>query len=266
MSNIWAFGCSFTEGFGYDNSFRIGGKKYILTEEQINYHWLPSLQQLYKHDTGVDYGIVNKGSGGAGMKHILYNLLNDLPNIKPGDIVVLGSTFYDRESYISNYHHKNFHQVIITPRLYKQWFDNKLRADFIFPGKSKEYNDLLATHFVENSYLHSGSGYNYLQFEGLFINRTFRNICDLLESTGVRCYRWNNNLWTYFETVQEWTEGIIKDEHWSPNGDREAARFFYWCITNGYKTFSHTLLQLCKDDPHYDLYEYTRTTYAQTRI
>jgi len=245
MSNIWTFGCSYTQGFGYDNKFETDGIKYRLSDEQINYHWLPTLQQLYKHDTGVDYGIVNKGCCGAGMKHILYNLLNNLPNIKPGDIMVLGSTFYDRESYISNLHHKDFHQVIITPKLQQQWYDNKLRDDFIFPGKSKEYNDLLVAHYTENSFEHSENGYNYLEVEGEFLERTFRNICDLLESTGVRCYRWNRYLWDHFETIEEWTEGIIKNQHWSPNGDRKAARFFYWCINNGYKTFSHYLLPQC---------------------
>lgn len=265
MNNIWAFGCSFTKGIGYNDKLVYNDNTMVMTDKQKQYHWLPTLQQLI--NTGYNnYGIRNIGQGGAGMKSTLYTLLNNLPFLKPGDIVILGNTLYNRESYIQNIEEGTFKQYNILNTEVTNYLDGKEEDDFLIPGMSKDYNELVALHYMENSYLHSDVGLNYLHTEGTFINRAFRNLCDILESTGVRCYRWNSDSWYAFEKISEWTNGLFDDPHWSPNGDRTVGRFFYWCMKNGYKCFSHELLNTCKEDKKYSIYDFEYTKFREDLV
>lgn len=259
MNNVWAFGCSYTEGFGYDNKFKYNGNTMIMTDEQKQYHWLPTLQRLL--NTGYNnYGIINKGNCGAGMKNILYTLLNNLPFIKSGDIVILGSTLFGRQSYIQDVEEDTFHQSTITPQLVTDYLEGKYPDNVFFHDQSKEYNELIALYYMENSSHHSETGFDYLSIEGQFIKRTFRNLCNVLESTGVRCYRWDTSIWDYSESIKQWTNNLFEDDHWSPNGDTMIGRFFYWCMVNGYKYFSYELFKTCLNDTSFDLndFEYTK--------
>ena len=241
MNTLFAVGCSFTCGIdAYPN--------YELTSFEKERHWLPTLANLLAED-GRQYKWVNKGVGGIGMKGILYNLLNMLPIVKSGDMLILGSTYYDRMSYIENVDESQLNQVVITPKGAEQYLDGT--GPDIFPEQSKQYNDLLVTHYVENSFLCSDDGMNYLHTEGIFLERAFRNLCELLEAKGVTCYRWSNEIWfdENFELVEKWTEYYVDDGHWSPNGNTAVGRFFYWCIKNGYKNFSSQYLEKCLTQP-----------------
>ena len=237
MNTIFAVGCSFTSGL---DTF----EKYEFTSFEKDCHWLPTLTKLLAED-GRHYKWVNKGQGGIGMKGILYHLLNILPIVKSGDMLILGSTYFDRMSFIEDVDESKFNQVVITPDSARQYLEGTGRD--ILRKQSKPYNDLLYTYYVENSFMCSDDGFNYLHTEGIFLQRAFRNMCELLEAKGVTCYRWGNDIWfgENFELIEQWTEGYVDDGHWSPNGNTAAGRFFYWCIKNGYKNFSSQYLEKC---------------------
>ena len=91
---LWAFGCSFTYGFGCIKDDE--GNEYY-----ENYYDKSKQHDIWPNHLGkfLNYSVKNFGVNGYSNWDIIDTIIKQQPNIKENDIVVIGKTRYDRNRY-----------------------------------------------------------------------------------------------------------------------------------------------------------------------
>lgn len=165
-----------------------------------------------------DYECKNYGEGSASPLTILKNVINQLTNIKPGDIVILLETIPDRIEIYS----VNAKKIIsLTNAELVQAVDNKEHRSF------DNYNDITsAFNFI---YDHR---YKRLKEFAKYYSDMYISIGKYLNSIGVRFILLPFQLTfgnikdsSRFETVTKRTKGKYKDDHFSIKGHWQFANF-----------------------------------------
>ena len=98
-----------------------------------------------------------------------------------------------------------------------------------------EMDDTRWFMFVDFFLNHTG----HINTFSLSVNESILNLRSFLNRNTVKCITWDYKIWHYpskssakliFETLDVWSQDIIKDEHWSPNGSWLFGQLVNHCV------------------------------------
>lgn len=87
---LWTYGCSWTQGVGLKDNTIFKSNRWEDLNKASFYAWPSVLAQL------INYNCVNKGHGGSSNLEILHNILDTCQQWKPGDLVIVMWSYYER--------------------------------------------------------------------------------------------------------------------------------------------------------------------------
>jgi hypothetical protein len=173
-----------------------------------------------KYGESVEY--TNLGYPGCSNHFILDGFLELLPTITIEDTVVLGTTLpyrnyvlFDNEKQVDkvSYLHMNPRQSDALRKKYN-FAKQHIKYPFNTPLLSSTFN------FYEDYYSQEAVPlYEYKKFV-----LHFKAIQSLLRKLNIRVILWEYSVWAFLENIEDWSKGVIKDGHWSPNGNIHMAR------------------------------------------
>lgn len=198
-NKVWFFGDSFTYGDGCVEDRPPNGEYYKIKPRGVL--WREGVANHFK------MGQVNRSYGGVSNDWIINSLIDELLNIQPNDIVVVGITWPERFQLINKQDkiHQNFLPHYFTG-------DGNTRG-MILDEKDSKYNDelfkMLQLFVIEYRIQHGPLLKKYQWNQAL-------KILKKLEQSNVRFLLWDLKvLWDY-ETIDD----VIGngDRHWSWKG------------------------------------------------
>lgn len=252
---LWAFGCSFTEGIF--TAPTIDGKTYHFPTNDRRLNW--------PHYLGFDllhFGTVyNKGRGAASMQYIFYQIVEYINDIKPNDVVIIGHTQPERASLFPNGTKKVGERGLLKGFPLVPWMCSMvLEGDIELLKEIYTYDsNKLTKEVLEDacrSFISLASS-GVLEEHFNLYNHLIDNLEQILIKNNIEVYHWYWDLWNvnkdgdnelndslkFFENIEVWSKGYLKDTHWSPNGNFKAAHFFKYCIDRGYKNFDREYIK-----------------------
>jgi hypothetical protein len=190
MSRLWVFGDSFTAGNGC-----------LLNEDYTKYK--TSNEDLVWSEivaSKLNFKLINLGMGAYSNDKIIDSIIENYNLINNDDLVIIGSTFYNRFDVPNN-------DSLLT----------------ISPTNLPTNQELLL-HFVS------------IMDSDLLKERHKLRIDFLRQQIiekGSRCLVWEvETEWVKYENIKSATEGEIKDLHWSYKGHKDFANYILNIITN----------------------------------
>jgi hypothetical protein len=190
MSRLWTFGDSFTAGNGClptENYI-----KYKISNEDLV--WPEIIANV------LNLELINIGMGAYSNDKIIDSIIENYNLINNDDLVIIGSTFYNRFDVPNN-------DSLLT----------------ISPTNLPTNQELLL-HFVS------------IMDSDLLKERHKLRIDFLRQQIiekGSRCLVWEvETEWVKYENIKSATEGEIKDLHWSYKGHKDFANYILNIITN----------------------------------
>ena len=204
-NNLWSFGCSFAAGTQcnpgeryYDEYPLMRGKKFttLLSEKY----------DLELNDLSIP---------GTCNEIILYKIIETIPYMSEGDIVIIGQTLPTR-TFLFNPEHNWFGKDHNRPTdsKYIPISGNNIGGKL----KTKRYSDKFINSYME---VHHTSRINMERALNIYYNDFFKNVKKIIEGKKCKCFIWDNTLWGKFHTVKESTNGLIDDGHYSWQGHHE---------------------------------------------
>ena len=202
-NNLWMFGCSFTTGTQcnegeryYDEYKNRRGKKFseLLSEE-------------------YNLRLIDLSVPGTSNEIILYRIVESIPKMKRGDMVVIGQTRSTRTFIFSG--ERNWlgdetgqfsrkYIPLVSPDIYflkKEGFSNKFIEQLV---------GILHTTKLK----HEKIWENYY-------GDWFNNVIKIIEEKECRVVLWGPEMWKTFDTVRKDTNGVVDDGHFSWKGHKE---------------------------------------------
>jgi hypothetical protein len=180
MMQLWCFGDSFTGGNG------------CLPNEEYTLEYKKSENDLIWPELvskNLNAKLFNCGYGGYSNDKIIDSIIKTYNFIKKDDIVIIGTTFYNR---------------------FDIPYDNELIT--ISPTNLPKKNDELLLQLIpvmDNSLLKDRHIHRINFFKNIF------------ENAGIRCFIWEVDIeWLKYENIKDVTNGKIYDMHWSYNGHK----------------------------------------------
>jgi hypothetical protein len=212
MNKIWGFGDSFTFGHGCrpDGPIAEYYNEYKKPEDKIWLDWLGDYMNMRP---------VNIGECASSNDSIIDRIIENWYNIKEGDFVIIGITFYTR------------FDVPINKKLSAGYIDLQIEEENILNGNklnnlTKEQVETILNfryHFANNE---------------LYKNRQLKRfsfIKQLLKEKNIKYFIWDVHQFARFDsinTIKEDTNGLIDDSHFSFKGHYDFANIVYKKITN----------------------------------
>lgn len=205
-NKLWTFGDSFTEG---------------VFDSQIE-----KLTQIYGYSpvswteilaSKLNLTLENISKGGISNYEILGNILENLPNIKKGDVVIISDTIP-----IRTFGYNTKHDKMIS-------FNNEF---FIMEDSNDELDTL---SFDDKKILIDYVSTFILKYEDKWIkywNSEFKKIVDICLSNEIECFYWSHLQWKNFTCLSKETNGLIEDDHWGSEGNKKFADYLYNRILN----------------------------------
>lgn len=204
MKKCWFFGDSFTRG---DNCYK-GDSYYELTYKEGCKRWTEIVSE---HLGFVEQ---NHAWGGNSNTHILYQLISESPNIKPGDYVFVGDTRPPRVMFFND--------------------DGEVRNvinDTSLGYKKGDVDSILK--YIVNVIVPQEKNYES------YFETQYRCVLDLLELKGVTTLFWKHSDFWYpkfkLETIASATNGKISDGHYSWKAHETMANVIISRINNSTK-------------------------------
>ena len=223
FNTLHIFGDSFSAGVGVDIE---QGTPPHVPKTYKSY----SQYAFYKNIEG--YKLNNHAIPGMSNELIILSILRQLPNIKNGDLVVVGLTEWARVSVPLKKHKK------------LKTLDLNLTGGFFLEhiqSKKLEYIEHLKneTDITEEQIDIAFKFYELLTFPQKYadLKREYyvESVSQLgkhVSNIGAKFYMWDYTLWELFETMSQWSHGEYLDGHWSPNGHRSFLGILLWGIQN----------------------------------
>ena len=173
-----------------------------------------------KYGKSVQY--TNLGQPGCSNHFILDGFLELLPTITKDDTVVLGTTLPYRNYVLfdSTEDIDNVCYLHMNPRQ-----SDALRKKFRFAPAHIEYpfnTPLLSSTFNFYTDYYSQEAVPLYEYKKFVLQ--LKAIQSLLSKLNIRVIIWEYSIWTYLENIEDWSKGVIKDNHWSPNGNIHLAK------------------------------------------
>lgn len=193
-NKLWTFGDSFTEGVLYNYEKELID---IFGYEPKN--WVDIISDE------LNLEVKNISYGGLCNYEIISNILENIPNIKKGDLVIISDTLPQRILGFDNSINKI--TSINTESLLKQTEEFQLE------------NKTILIDYVHDFILKYEEKWNeYWKLE-------FKKIVDIFLSSGIECYFWNYSKWQQFSTLFQETDKKIVDDHWGPKGCQDFSKY-----------------------------------------
>lgn len=218
MNTIWAFGDSMTFGHGCNIECESETKiNYLPFKKDGDDIWTNHLAKL------LNYNVVNLGKNGASNDYILDCIIDNYDSIQPNDVVVINMTLHGRMevpfksgtySILSGYEKNKTFMDDIEPQIYHA------------KNQTKEEDDEKIESLINFQYHFSNH-----QFYKDRHTKRFNFIKDrLLNERKVKyVYLWSleddDGVYASFETIQDATNGLVNDTHFSFNGHFNFAHF-----------------------------------------
>jgi hypothetical protein len=191
MSRLWVFGDSFTAGNGC--LLNEDYTKYKISNEDLVWPEIVASKLNFK--------LINIGMGAYSNDKIIDSIIENYNLINNDDLVIIGSTFYNRFDVPNN-------DSLLT----------------ISPTNLPTNQELLL-HFV--SIMDSDL---LKERHKLRINFLKQQIIE----KGAKCLVWEvETEWAKYENIKSATDDEIKDLHWSYRGHKDFANYILNIITNG---------------------------------
>lgn len=202
MTNkLWTFGDSFTEGVFHNiiyKLFKIYGYSPVIWPEIVS--------------SELNLKLRNISNGGISNNEILSNILEFLPQIKKGDIVIISDTIPVRTfgyDYINN-KMSSFNNEIFNIE------NNNLNE---FPNSLKFEDKKILIDYISNFIIkYENKWIKYWEIE-------FKKIIDICLSNEIECYYWSHKYWKDFTSITEETNNSILDDHWGGNGNKKFSEY-----------------------------------------
>jgi hypothetical protein len=185
MKNIWTFGDSFTEGNGC-----LPNELYTLSYKKSNDDLI--WNELVANHLG--FKLINLGFGRYSNDKIIDSIIKNYKLISKEDIVIIGSTFYNR---------------------FDVPYDNKLLT--ISPTNLPADNSELLLEMIPIM--------DSVLLKNRQLNR-FSFLIELFKSNDVSTIFWEvETQWLKYESIKDNTFDKIKDLHWSYKGHKEFSKY-----------------------------------------
>ena len=219
INRLWVYGDSFTEGEGtamlYEKYKQHYSKysKYFWGTYYLN-KWLPG------------YSLVNRGASGSSSLHIITKMLEDIHLWREGDVVISGLSSPGRVTFTCEDIDGNIGSngyVHIGPGSQGSW--NVLSQNNFGEKEDPYFKAFVGNVIFNNSYA--------LERENLRLRDLVGNILKVTRGRGVVCAMFDFTLWTYCSDLNNWSDGVINDQHWSPEGNVQFAHLLRDCIERG---------------------------------
>lgn len=230
MEALWTYGCSFTAGDGLLENIKVE-----CPNPGKHKHWVDYLSKIYQPTHTF-----NKGVGGIGNNLIFLRLLNDLTRFKPGDLIIVGQTWSEREEI----HIKELTPKLVDSRFPHEWlhtstlpigghspiFEEDLFSeefkDEIFP---RDYRDIYASYY---NFIMNGKTPLHRYYDAYYRTK-FELLFTYLNKIGVATYLFNTPLQApNYETITKATKGKVQDDHWSWKGSEKFGKWLVSQIKN----------------------------------
>lgn len=200
VKKAWFFGDSFTAGYGATEEFEYY-KKYGPGKTFSNL-----LSEYYNAEEN------NFGLPGRGNESIFQKIIENLINIKEGDLVILSNTSPWRG---------------LVPTHSKGKLDShKLTDCRLFPD-SVGYNDEEISEILLRYCVYIKG--HYLDQWNHYYRKTFLDFTKYFQSKGCTAIFWDYSVWSedeepgvVFDTIRKSTNGELLDIHWSYRGHKDA--------------------------------------------
>jgi hypothetical protein len=193
-NKLWTFGDSFTEGVLYNYQKELID---IFGYEPKN--WVDIIADK------LNLEVKNISFGGLCNYEIISNILQNIPNIQKGDLVIISDTLPQRILGFNNSINKI--TSINTESLLKETEEFELE------------NKTILINYVHDFILkHEENWIEYWKLE-------FKKIVDIFLSNEIECYFWNHLKWQEFSTLFQETHKKIVDDHWGPQGCQDFSKY-----------------------------------------
>jgi hypothetical protein len=206
MSTLWTFGDSLTEGF---KSTDLWATTYV--------KWKGYVPMTYGQiiSKELDLELINLGKGGSDNYTIFESFIKNIDNIKDGDIVIIGWSEVGRfrlanksntwTSFVPNFDNNLTNMENISNQTLNEICVNRLSDIYI-----NEVN--IWIRFIKNIIKHfkiiNWSTFNRGKINGIYVNE--------------------------IEKITNETKGIIKDAHFSENGQKQLSEILLSKINDNY--------------------------------
>ena len=240
-NTIWLYGDSFTEGEGTAMLYK-GHEEYHRAYNR--YFW----GHYYRDKWLPGYTLVNRGVSGASTQHILNSILEDIHKWREGDVAIFGLsspmryTFACEDAWGPGSRNGYVHISGAWHGIYQNWntlVQNNL-GDELDPGLKIFTDKVLLT----NMYAIERQNLRHRDLTG--------NIMKTAQRRGITCMMWDFLLWSYFQKLMEWSNNIINDSHWSPNGNIQFAHLLKDCMERGIYDLTSDYTSDFVNNPTYD--------------
>jgi len=210
MNNIWFFGDSFTYGDGCLPGFDYY-EKYPSDDMRI---WTTRISQQYN---SIERNLSERG---CSTPMIINSLINNLSNIKFGDIVILSDSLPSRTLGVNSKRRKI---ELVTTDI----FETHHGLDNFFEYEIERESFL--NHIINN----------IIPYESIW-KKFYENQIESLQlellNRGVEFYFWSHSMWSLrrdsFVRIREHTNGKIDDGHFSWEGHSQMTKIISEAIKN----------------------------------
>lgn len=219
---MWLYGDSFTEGEGTA----------FLHKNYEEYHAAYSRYfwgHYYRDEWLPGYTVVNRGVCGASTQHIVNSILEDIHLWREEDVIIFGLsspmryTFMCEDTWGPGSRNGYVHISGGLPGNNRGW--NTLVKNGLGESFDPDHKIFTNKVLVNNMYA--------IERENLRFRDCVSNIMRTAQRRGITCMMFDFILWSNFETLEEWSNNVIKDLHWSPNGNIQFAHLLKHCMEKG---------------------------------
>ena len=191
MSKLWVFGDSFTAGNGC-----LHNEAYTKYKESDNDLVWPEIMA-----NTLNLELINRGVGAYSNDKIIDTIIEDYNLINKNDLVIIGTTFYNRFDIPNN-------NTLLT----------------LSPTNLPDSNQELLLHFIsimDNDLLKKRHKLRINFLKQQFIKKE------------AKCLIWEvETHWHLYENIKIATENKIKDLHWSYKGHKDFANYILNIVNN----------------------------------
>jgi hypothetical protein len=192
MSKLWVFGDSFTAGNGC-----LHNEEYTKYKESDNDLVWPEIVA-----NKLNLELINRGMGAFSNDKIIDTIIEDYNLINKNDLVIIGTTFYNRFDIPDN-------NTLLT----------------LSPTNLPDNNQELLLHFISIMDSNLLKERHKLRID--FLRQQIMN-------KEAKCLVWEvKTQWNVYENIKIATENKIKDLHWSYKGHKDFANYLLNMINNG---------------------------------
>jgi hypothetical protein len=206
MNTLWTFGDSLTDGFRSEDTW---AKTYV--------DWKGYIPLTYGEiiSKELNYELINLGKGGSDNYTIFESFIKNIDNIKDGDIVVIGWSDIGRfrlstklntwTSFVPNFDNNLTNMENISNQTIMEVFVNRL-SDVYINEVNLWINFFKKT--INNFKIINWSTFNQGKINGIYVNE--------------------------IEKITNETKGVIKDAHFSENGQKQLSEILLSKINGNY--------------------------------